>query len=957
MKKNMKRLFGTVVLATFLMAQPLCSVTVFADLLHNERDVQVLTDGVVYEKSSRLYSAGWMDVYALSIDVKNSNVGFDVIQSTGEMGIKQNVETLAKTNNVIAAVNGDFFGAGNPRSSMGQVVKDGGLAQGQNYYNVADNTYAGVFLDKSMTPFIDYLHTQMSFYNAPTPVIEMLAKNKVGDYSKPIYFDRTAIQNTADIDKRTPDLSKIVVTDKVITYISAPGETVDVPENGYIIVLNKKTAADKLSSFSVGQKVDFSESEKFLFRPDKDISEILTGISGGGEILQNGKPVKSGLVIGANARNPRTCIGVNKDKTKIIIVAVDGRTNGIGATHDDMAGLMLEYGAYDAIHLDGGGSTTMALREQGQTDVKVVNVPSEGAQRAVANGIGIRTTNETGALHKLYLKIKNHSDNRVLATTPFEVTVTGVDQFENPVPVDMSQVQFYVDGVNGERMGNSFICSAEGVGKIVASVGENITAETTVTVLPQPTAITATADSYALDNGESTHLSVSMLNKDGYNGDVNDSDVVWTIDNPNVGTIDGATFTGKESGVANLTATYKGLTSTIMVAVGKTTYYVSSFESDLKMSFKNYPEDAKIAGSVARATNEHLDGASSIGLTYKFLDNQTNTQAGYIAFDDAPILLGTNMTDIAMWAKGDNSGNILKATIIDASKKEYAVVLSDKIDYADWKYVTAKLPTNMQYPVSLKRIYVAALQTGGAQKLSTVYIDNLTSLAPIPTPALANAVFADYRHVNLSTAPESGFQDFTVFGKTANKDYKTANDVQTAAIQKMQQNARAMMFAGFSDVPNPTQVVSLKWNNQYERNGIENMAIYSIGTNSGGIRTTDYNQWTYIQQDLYNCPKNNILLVMNKDIWGRGSNGFSDRKEAKLLHKILKEFTETTGKNVMVVAATGYNTNVAVKDNVRYITLNGLSAKNVNDLSNFTYLRIRASQTGMYYDILPVYSK
>ena len=45
---------------------------------------------------------------------------------------------------------------------------------------------------------------------------------------------------------------------------------------------------------------------------------------------------------------------------------------------------MLEQGCYNAIHLDGGGSTTMVINDGG---LKVANSPSDGAQRSLANGI------------------------------------------------------------------------------------------------------------------------------------------------------------------------------------------------------------------------------------------------------------------------------------------------------------------------------------------------------------------------------------------------------------------------------------------------------------------------------------------------------------------------------------------------------------------------------------------
>jgi exopolysaccharide biosynthesis protein len=49
-----------------------------------------------------------------------------------------------------------------------------------------------------------------------------------------------------------------------------------------------------------------------------------------------------------------------------------------------------DFGADNGVNLDGGGSSTCAVRLPGSTDVTVVNAhPSGVAERAVANGIGV----------------------------------------------------------------------------------------------------------------------------------------------------------------------------------------------------------------------------------------------------------------------------------------------------------------------------------------------------------------------------------------------------------------------------------------------------------------------------------------------------------------------------------------------------------------------------------------
>jgi exopolysaccharide biosynthesis protein len=81
-------------------------------------------------------------------------------------------------------------------------------------------------------------------------------------------------------------------------------------------------------------------------------------------------------------RHPRTAVAKLKDG-KFLMITVDGRSEssgGIGLYA--LAALLLEFGATDAMNLDGGGSTTMFL------DGKVVNHPSDKeGERKVSDAI------------------------------------------------------------------------------------------------------------------------------------------------------------------------------------------------------------------------------------------------------------------------------------------------------------------------------------------------------------------------------------------------------------------------------------------------------------------------------------------------------------------------------------------------------------------------------------------
>ena len=75
-------------------------------------------------------------------------------------------------------------------------------------------------------------------------------------------------------------------------------------------------------------------------------------------------------------------IGVTKDEKTMIIAVIDGRAEGhSGMTLREAADFLKEYGAYNALQLDSGGSACMVLRG------KVLNNPSDGHERPVTNSL------------------------------------------------------------------------------------------------------------------------------------------------------------------------------------------------------------------------------------------------------------------------------------------------------------------------------------------------------------------------------------------------------------------------------------------------------------------------------------------------------------------------------------------------------------------------------------------
>jgi len=121
-----------------------------------------------------------------------------------------------------------------------------------------------------------------------------------------------------------------------------------------------------------------------LARPGTDTWEVVAGNT---MIVQAGVPVPHK----SKARHPRTVVGLDATGSRLIIMVVDGRKPGVavGMSYEELAVEMIHLGCRQALNLDGGGSSIMAIRDAGAGGFRILNQPSDGHERAVASVLGI----------------------------------------------------------------------------------------------------------------------------------------------------------------------------------------------------------------------------------------------------------------------------------------------------------------------------------------------------------------------------------------------------------------------------------------------------------------------------------------------------------------------------------------------------------------------------------------
>jgi exopolysaccharide biosynthesis protein len=209
--------------------------------------------------------------------------------------------------------------------------------------------------------------------------------------------DNEVVLYTPEFGNTTPPsgskILEIIIDNKRVRSITETNGGTKIPAAGYVISANG-TGRQVSSQIAVIGKEGLVILGSFIENPENsssgakmaftNVEDIVGGVP---QLIKNGKiditwEQEKTTRSFVETRHPRTAVAKLKDG-KFLMITVDGRSESSGGISlYDLAALLLELGATDAMNLDGGGSTTMYL------DGKVVNHPSDKeGERKVSDAI------------------------------------------------------------------------------------------------------------------------------------------------------------------------------------------------------------------------------------------------------------------------------------------------------------------------------------------------------------------------------------------------------------------------------------------------------------------------------------------------------------------------------------------------------------------------------------------
>ena len=126
----------------------------------------------------------------------------------------------------------------------------------------------------------------------------------------------------------------------------------------------------------------------WIARAPVEVDGAYNGLTGFYALLINGR--NNGT---STNRHPRSAVGISRNGRYLILMTIDGRQAGYseGTTTGETAEWIRKLGAYNALNLDGGGSTALVIEGPDGSPL-VLNRPCgppPGTERRVANHLGV----------------------------------------------------------------------------------------------------------------------------------------------------------------------------------------------------------------------------------------------------------------------------------------------------------------------------------------------------------------------------------------------------------------------------------------------------------------------------------------------------------------------------------------------------------------------------------------
>lgn len=504
-----------------------------------------LSKGVMY-KQYQYQNGGAQAVNHMIIDVTNPTTEVQLGLPT-KANAKAPTTTMAMNNSregnrVVGAINAGFFNMaeGFPLFLLAEnnhIVNGGVVSQGNDEFMNVPTAFGVTANGKGLIDYFDFkINLSHGDKNYKMDGMNRGRRAYESMIYTPQFYKATTDTNEYGFEI-VVDTGQPVTENKfgqkltgTVTYIKPYGskENLAIPRNGFVISLQGWNWYETLRHINVGEQVSVD------FSIDKLWQNAQFMIASGPMLVQNGRTdIKMSTTSWrATEKAPRTVVATSENGNKVHFITVDGRqSHSRGMNMVQLANYLVSLGMESAINLDGGGSTTMAIRNQGSSNLVVANRPSNsgGYQRYVANTLQAVSTAPVGPPKYITMAIEKDGTFLLGATSSLKIT-SAMDENYVPVPID-NRFALTSDNNTFQFEGMRYKALAVGQDRINITYDGVPVKSFPVTTVERPTTMAITPSNLTLDAGATKQFTLNNVKATNGGSFVYDTDQInWLVE-------------------------------------------------------------------------------------------------------------------------------------------------------------------------------------------------------------------------------------------------------------------------------------------------------------------------------------------------------------------------------------------------------------------------------------------
>ena len=596
----MKRIAKQLLVLVVIIAMVASPVSAYA-FQKVEKDYP-LSKGVQYKKYT--YSNTYTNsINHLTIDVGDQTtevqLGMPAVVNGKESTVANANRHSREGNRVVGAINASFYNMsqGYPLFLLAKdnVILNGGTVSNGSgeYMNVP--TAFGMTADGRGV--IDYFDFDVNLTHNGSNY-EMSGLNRARNINEAVIYTPQFYSKTTDTNEYgfeivvdtgstiTENTFGQTLTGKV-TQIKAYGskDKLAIPSTGFVVSLQGGDWYKKLSHVAVGDEMSVNFSIDQLWQNAQFI------LASGPYLVKDNKPYIMMSTSSDRAKEiaPRTVVATSDNGQKVHFITVDGRqSHSKGMNMVQLANYLVALGVDRAINLDGGGSTTMGIRNYGSNNVVLANLPSNSGntQRLVSATLLAVSNAPTGK--GTFIEFTNSTSYAtMLVGASSSVAVKYVlDENYNTLPLD-GHVSLASQNETLTINGLSYTATKAGDDRIYIEYDGTAVQSFPVKIVDAPATLTISPSAATtIGAGASIDFKVDAKDESGKAIVYSPSQVKWTVEG-NIGSItSNGKFTAQNPGASGKVVATLG-TKSVSVAV---TVAKGALFKDIPSNYTYYKE-------------------------------------------------------------------------------------------------------------------------------------------------------------------------------------------------------------------------------------------------------------------------------------------------------------------------------------------------------------------------------